>query len=311
MPELLQEDLRQIEKTLYSPKAEELKHRQLFRVNTNFASWAEEVGYDVYTRTGSAKILAHGADAKDIPYVGGNKKRYTQLVYTMATGIKYTKAERDAVAAMRANGQGAVVNLDQLRPDAARRYIMELEHKLTFVGSSEFGIKGVLDSSYYGAGLGTMEDVAQGAGGDEEWDKKTPDEIIEDLNKARRTVEAGGLFKARTLVLPDEQWNLLKKPYSADNPMTILKWIESEGEYFERILVTNAMNSTNNGLGSAAFMVIDNIPEVGELATPLDMTMLPPVYDELETSKQAVIGKTAGVLFRHPAAAYVGKMIGT
>ena len=112
-------------------------------------------------------------------------------------------------------------------------------------------------------------------------------------------------------MLPDEQWNLLKKPYSADNPMTILKWIESEGEYFERILVTNAMNSINNGLGSAAFMVIDNIPEVGELATPLDMTMLPPVYDELETSKQAVIGKTAGVLFRHPAAAYVGKMIGT
>ena len=61
MPELLQEDLRQIEKVLYTPKSEELKHRQLFRVNTNFASWAQEVGYDVYTRSGSAKILAHGA----------------------------------------------------------------------------------------------------------------------------------------------------------------------------------------------------------------------------------------------------------
>ena len=305
MAEFLQEDLLQISSVLHEPKREELKHRQIFRLNTEYAAFAQEIGYDVYNRTGSAKILAAGANAKDIPFVGGEKERFSQQVYTIVSGINFTQAERDATAAQRAFGKGPAVNLDSLRVATARRYMRELEHKICFVGEPTYGIKGILDSTFYGAGKGTKEAVANPGAGTA-WSLKTPDEIIEDLNRARRVVENGGFFKARVLVIPDIQWNLLKKPYSATSPMTIIKWLESEGQYFEQIIVTNAMDSTNSGEGSDIMLVLDNQPEVVELATPRDMMLGDPIFNILGDSEQAATIRTGGLMVRHTIALYVG-----
>lgn len=306
---LRKEDLLAIENVLYEAKADELVARSAVRVNTNFPPYANEIGYDWYTRKGSAKILAAGGSAKDVPFVGEDGGRETKKVYTIATGIKYTKSERMAFQAKSAIGKGAVVNIDTMRVAAARRLVAEAENKLFFVGDADYGIKGILNHP----GI-TVENVAAtGSGADDAakrlWANKTPANILDDLLTAKTAIEAGGFFKGRVLMLPPNARLKLLKPYSSDSPMTVLKWLETEGMYFEKIIETRAMLSAYNGLSADAFCLFDNDPEVIELAVVEDITLGEPVYDILGDSEQAVTERTAGAIIRHPSAVYVGKGI--
>ena len=67
---LRKEDLLAIENVLYEVKKEELVARQFLKVNNSYPVYAREIGYDWYDMAGSAKILASGASAKDVPFVG-------------------------------------------------------------------------------------------------------------------------------------------------------------------------------------------------------------------------------------------------
>jgi hypothetical protein len=317
-PIFLKDDLLSIERVLYEPISEELKHREIFSLVTGFNPEAEEIGYDTYDRTGSAKIFAGRAVATDIPFVGDKKTRTTQTVYEIATGIVFTRAERAASAAARGMGRGPAVPLDMLRVETARRFINEVEAKLTWVGDSTYGIKGALDSSFYGeTGLGSMEFVKQGASGSSPadkrlWKNKTSQEIVEDLILARTVVGTGGIFTARNLALPHEQLLRLEKPYGADTPITIKDFLlgrtNTEG-YFDSIEGTNWLDSANNGLSYDAFMVFDNQPRVGGIAEVKPLELFPPVYDLVRNSRQAAILRIGGFVMRHPAAFAVRKGI--
>ncbi len=56
-------------------------------------------------------------------------------------------------------------------------------------------------------------------------------------------------------------------------------------------------------------MMLDNDPEVVELAITQDIMLENPVYDIVGTMEQAVIESFGGVLFRHPSGSYIGKGI--
>lgn len=302
------DDFLQIENTLYQPKEEELAHRKIFGLNTTYARYAEEIGYDYYQREGSAKILAKGGSAKDIPFVGEKGGRVTQKAYTIVSGIRYSKAEQEAIQAKRALGKGPAVQLDTIRVASARRFINEKEAKIAFVGDTEYGIKGIFDSSFYGTGLGTKERVATGVGG-YTWALKTSQEILTDLETAVNTVELNGLFKARTLVVSPQHYNRLRKPFSATgDSRTLLTWLNSEGMFFEQIVVTNQMLSTYNGDTNSYnyFMVLDNDPEVVQLALLFDIELGDALYDIVGTMEQAAMLKTGGIMLRHPSAVYIG-----
>jgi hypothetical protein len=304
---LRKEDLLAIESVLYEAKADELVARSIARVNTNFPPYAGEIGYDWYTRKGSAKILASGGGAKDIPFVGEEGGRETMKVYNIVTGIRYTIEERQAIQAKNALGKGPSVQLDTLRVNTARRFVAEAENKLFFVGDSKHGIKGILNKT----GI-TSENVATTGTGSTDadkrlWANKTPKQILTDLLKAKEAIEAGGLFKARVLVLAPVSRLKLALPYSDYSPLTIQKWLETEGAYFEKIVESRAMLAAYNGLSANACAMLDNDPEVVELAVPEELTLREPGYDLLGTSEQAVVERSAGPIIRHPGAIYVGK----
>ena len=309
------DDFLQIENVLYSPKEEELVHRTLFKMNTSWASFAREIGYDYWERQGSAKILASGGGAKDVPFVGEKGGRVTQKVYTVASGVRFTKAEREAVAAKRALGKGPSLQLDTNRVSSARRFIFEKEAELAFAGDTEFGIKGIFDSTFYGADLGTKEDVAQGAIGGSAaekrlWSNKTALEILADLQTAKNTIEADGLFQARVLALPPEQYNALFKPFSpSGDSQTLMNWLKSQGQNFEQIVKTRQMKATNNGDTVDYMFIFDNDPEIVELSLINDIALGNPVFDIVDTMEQAVLLDTAGIICRHPSGLYVGKGI--
>ena len=303
------DDFLQIENTLYTPKEEELAHRKIFSLNTSYASYAEEIGYDYYQREGSAKILSKGGSAQDVPFVGEKGGRVTQKAYTVVSGIRYTKAEQEAIMAKRSLGKGPSVQLDTLRAASARRFIFEKEAALAFVGDTDYNILGIFDSSFYGTNLGTSERVATGVGG-YNWSEKTALEILTDLETAMNTIEQRGLFKARTLVVSPSHYNRLRKPFSeTGDSRTLLMWLNSEGMYFENIVISRQMLSTYNGDANSYdyFMMLDNDPEVVELALLHDIELGDPVYDIVGTQEQAVTLKTGGIIVRHPSALYIGQ----
>jgi hypothetical protein len=333
-------DFLQIENVLYTPREEEMAARRVFKVNTSYAAYAREVGYDYYMREGRAKILAGGARAQDIDFVSEKGGRVTNVVYDIATGIRYTDAERAAILAKRALGKGPAVQLDTLRVSTARRFILEQENVCAFNGASglssggtNYDIKGILHNSFYDSAgnLGRKENVATGATGATDalkrlWTNKTAQEIQTDLLTALSYVEKDGLFKARALILPPAQYNMLRKPWSAYTTITLLDWLNSSGMYFEQIIPSRVMKATAVASGTIAganqvqaqygngdsvdyFMVLDNDPEVIEMVLTYDIRLGNPVYDILNTMEQSVMEGFGGVLFRHPAGCYVGKGI--
>lgn len=308
------DDLLQIENVLYTQKESELVARKVFAPNNAYASYAGEIGYDYYTRKGSAKIFSKGSASKDIPFVGEDGGRNVQKVYEIHSGVRYTRGEMDALQAKRSLGKGPSVQIDTLRVETARRYINEIHNKLCFPGNSTFGIKGVFDSTFYGSGLGTKEDVAQGAfsgsaAAKRLWINKTPNEIIADLNTGLTAVEKDGYFKGKVLLLPHSRLTNLRKPYSNENPMTTLQWITSQGMYFDQIIACKEMEATINGDTVAYFMIMDNDPEVVQSVITEDIMLGEPVKDVVGTIEMDVRMSTAGVIVRHPAGFYIGKGI--
>ena len=303
------EDLLSIEKTLFTQKEDELVARKIARPNFNHPPYASEVGYDWYSREGSAKLLAAGADANDIPYGSEKMGRVTALVYDLVHGIKYTKAERQAVQARQALGKGATVQLDMMRVEASRRFIGEGEDRLFFVGDSKYKIKGLLNMPGT-----TSEDVAQGATGATAaakrlWANKTPKEILADILTGKTAVESAGIFKGKILILAPESRLQLLRPYSDLANMTVLQWLQGQGAYFTDIVESRYMLAANSGFGVNCFALVDNSPEVMELIIPQELELGEPVYDALGTSKQVAGERIAGGAFRHPAAIYIGKGI--
>lgn len=309
------DDLLQIENILYTPIESELMHRTIISVNDRFAPYANSIGYDYYQRQGSAKILAHGGGAKDIPFVGEKGSRVTQNVYTIASGVRFIESERLAAAAKATLGKGPSLDLPLNRIASARRFCFEKENSLVFAGDADFGIKGIFDASFYGTDLGTKENVAQGATGSTAaakrlWSNKTAQEILIDLQTALNAVETDGLFTAKVLAVPPTQYNRLRLPFSTTNDSrTLFAWLRSEGMFFERVVKMKELKAGNNGDTVDYFMVFDNNPEVIELAVVRDIELGEPVYDIMNTSEQAVTMRTGGIIMRHPSAFYVGQGI--
>lgn len=307
---LHEDDLKEIERVLYTPKEHELKLRQIVRVNTSFQPYATSIGYRWYSREGSAKILAMGAHAKDIPFVDESGGESVRKVYKIVSGVRYTQEELMAIQASRTLGNGPNVSLELLRVETARKKVADTENILGFVGDATYNIKGLLNHADIVA-----EDVAVGATGSGDpakrlWSNKTPKEKLADIVKGKQSVRQGGLFNPDVLVLPPGQFDMLDLPYSDTTTMTLKQWIQSQGLGVTRILEAKELEKTYNGFSTVdCFLMMDSSPEVAELAVTQDIQILPPLYDILRGSEQAVYESTAGVIIRHPKALYVGKGI--
>jgi hypothetical protein len=278
-----------------------------FGLNTEYDPNAKTIGYDVYDRKGSARVLAKGANSRNTPFVGESITPVSQNVYSIDIGVEYKKTEIDAIEARRRlnpNG-GAVINLPTKRVETARERIKQSEMEIVFKGNAEYGIAGVFDASFYGAGKGTKETVTDPGSGTT-WAVKTPAQILDDLLTARETVENDGIFEVTHLVLTAKAMNQLRKPYSADSQFTVLDWI-SRSITIPNIIPFQIMTSANSGLGADGFMMYDGSNENLEIALTEEMRLTEPDYSKFyEQWKMRALESLGGIQFRHPACMYIG-----
>ena len=245
--------------------------------------------------------MGAGAGTKDVPFVGESGGRESQKVYTIAAGLRYEPQELEAARAK-------ARPLDSVRQDAARRFIHEAEDRLVFLGDKKHAIPGLLNHPK--AGRASALESGEGGTAAEKrlWKNKTSMQMLEDLWNAVQQVNGrDGVFKADTLILPPEHEMRLKKPLGeAANLLTVQKWLETEGMYFQRVLSTSAVARNISGLkvdsvNVDSLIVMDSRREIAEIALPRDIQVGQPVYDALGNVEMVISERCAGAVIRYPA----------
>lgn len=291
---LTEEHLKAVDLTLYKTKKDELVARQIARVNTNYESFAESIEYGWYDQQGSAEVLSNKNTATDIPFVSEHGGKEIARVYTLATGVRYSKQEVVAALAKRN------INLETTRTEAARRFIATKENDIFFNGLGSHNLQGLLNKT------GIVKEAVKAVGGKTSWAEKDAKAIYADLHKAKEEIEKDGYFTAKMLLIDPVNYNRLLQPYGESGSISIMKLLQNEGLGFEKIIKTNILKSANNVLTKNAFVVLDNDPQNLELAVPEDLTREEPLYDILGNVEMAITQRTAGAIIRHPSAIYVG-----
>lgn len=304
------EDVKYLDRIIARVLRQELMYRSIFPVRSDFNPNASSIEYNVYDIKGSAKIMAVGGNAKDIPFVGEEKTPRVSNVFNIVTGIKYTLGEIEAVAMARANGRDNY-NLDSERPETARRFIAETENLLCYNGNALHSIIGILNAALYGVGLGTAADVANGAATTPQWSTKTPAEILIDIRTAISTSSSNGLFKEPVmLVTPYTQWFMLSAPYSDDSQFTLMDWIKrSVGSMLAGFEYDQSLINANTSLGYDVMLSFAKDKKYLYYSAVEEIRRLTPVKDILEDEEMAIRSRTAGLIVRHPSTLYKGQKI--
>ncbi len=299
-----------MDSVIYAPeeRKQELTFRQVVRVNQQYLRSARAVGYDIMIGKGSALETRAGSMSDEIPFVGEDGQTVLQPAYDLKVGVQYHNDEIEEWRARSMMGQGASVAIDRYRIENARRILAERENKMGWMGSVDSGIKGLIN--YAGIQSADVANSGTGTGAAKlNWANKTAQQILVDILDARSAGRFNGVYQPNTLVIPPPAYDRLLQPFSTTSNITNLQWITGQAGMLPNIVQSPELLAANNGLGVDAFMILDNRPNIVELAILRDM--------ELSAFKETWDGwwkailrtRTAGVILREPKAIVLRKGI--
>lgn len=281
-----------IEARLYQERQRPLTSVMAIPVDTSGPAGAKTIGYDMYTKTGMAKLIA--APGKDLPrsdvYVT------TEFAKVKQGGTSFGYTTQDLRAAALANRP-----LDAMKAESARRSVDELQNSLAWNGDASAGIPGFLTNP----NVTKLQAPLNGAATSRNWANKTAAEIMDDISDACSEIVtlSKGAFMGNTLLLPLSSYELIRRKRVSDLlPMTILGWITSPEA---KTGITEVMGvyelETAGPDGSRMMVVYEKSDEILQQRVPLPMTMHPPQQQGLEFIVP-VEAEFAGTVVRYPIA---------
>lgn len=282
-------DLQAIDNILYEAPKEELVARSILNVKTDVHPGAEFYGYNVLTRSGSAKIIANGAD--DIPMVDTDMTRHIVTIYSIATSFRVSIQEQRAA-------QLTNSPIDATKAETARRAISEKENNISFIGDKKFNIMGIANAT----GIQISNAAANGTGSSTKWSAKTSEQIIEDVRLAKKkiTVLPGYGGAVLVLALPPDQYEELNRRYSDFDSRTIRKVLEENSWFASGI--KRVADLTGVGTSSTdAMIIMDTAKSTAELLLPMDITRHKEEY-KFPNTKVPLEERFGGVILRAPQA---------
>lgn len=221
----LEQELEAMKTRELDVKYPDLMGRRLFPVDATTNEGAESVAYRSFDAVGVAKLIANGA--KDLPSVNVKSKKSVKQLYSIGDSFEYTQAD---IRAARMSG----MPLDSKLLSAARRAAMVVEDDLIFFGDADVGYTGIVNHP----NIGTLT-APDGASTTTTWATKTSLEIVNDINLAVSQIVDGsnGVEAPTTMALPTAQYALIAQtPMSADNNVTILKFVLESNPYINEIV---------------------------------------------------------------------------
>ncbi len=287
----MERELESLEAEIYRFKERELKYRMLIPVSNRDNPGAESITYRMYSRVGMAKIISDYS--QDLPRADVYGTTVTLPVKSLGLAFGYNHQEIRAA-------QMAGISLDAEKAAAQRRGIREKESRIAWTGDTATGLQGFLTNT----NVPTLA-AAVGAGGDEEWTLKTPDEIIADIRLITSTVrsQSKGVHKADTLLLPNDQYDhIAGTPRSTHSDMTILEFITKPGNSFGLTTVEPMYTELDNAFVSGTkdgAVCYERSKENLELRIPMELQVYPMQEKGLEFQVPGE-SRIGGVVIRYP-----------
>lgn len=274
-------DLEAIDKKVYEPKKEQLLARTLFSLKTDVHEGAESYLYDVMTESGSAKIIANGAD--DIPLVDGDIESYSQPIFSIASAFAVTLQEQRAAAM---TGQ----TIDTAKAGIVQRAIAEKENRLVFHGDKKHGLKGIINA-----------DGIQKTNFSKKASELTGKEFLEELRKAKALItNISGFADARLMLLvPPTISDLLDKDFDDLTGKTVKEKL-NDRNWFDKIKTVTDLERDENGKKTdPCILIVEDSAETVEILLPKDISRL---QEEVSSFKIKVPyeERCGGVIIRQP-----------
>lgn len=257
-------ELKEIEPRVYETKYKKNKYTMLIPVDTSGDPAARTTTYQKVTKVGQAKIVEGYAD--DVPSVDTYGEEVTRKVYQVSTSFGYSRQE---IREARRIGRG----LEQRKPIAARGATEEKLNRLAFLGDSDYNIPGFIN--YPGISEYT---VPNGTGGNPEWNTKTPDEVLADLNGIVTGIidSTNGVEVPDTILLPIKQYEYIKNTrMTGDSDRTILKFFLENNQHIKTVEWLTELSGAGAG-GSDRFLCYSRTREVLSFKLPLPYQQLAP-----------------------------------
>ncbi|WP_072389862.1 major capsid family protein [Hyphomicrobium sp. CS1GBMeth3] len=183
----------QVWKKLYP----DITYPEFVPIDESAHPWATTVTYFSADYTGKAAWIH--SFAQDFPMVNGNRTKHETEVAMGGIGYGYNLQEISQAAML---GIPLTADLAIASRDAYERHCEEV----AYVGDTQKGYSGLLNTSAV-----DTADVADGASTDPEWNTKTPDEILADINEALLDVylDSNTIELADTLLLPPSRYSYI------------------------------------------------------------------------------------------------------
>ena len=231
----------------YDVKRPNLKmaNGEVIPIDTSISNGAESFSYHQFDGVGIAKFT-NGYAIGDMPRVDISGKKFTAPFESLTAAFGWSLNELR-------NAQLVRRPLSKMKAERARRAHDEAWNRVGLFGSSEHGMRGLINHPNI-----TVTDAPDGAGASPLWSLKTPDEIIADVNTMIRTVRdiTNGVEEIVKVWVPIDQFGIIEEtPRSDTSDTTILEFLMKthKGVTFEWINELAAAKSFGNLTVDAMF----------------------------------------------------------
>jgi hypothetical protein len=288
-----------IEPQVYRVQYPDIQYPSLIPVDTSAPEWIKSVTYFSMDKAGQARWF--NAGAKDVPLAEVNRDKFETGVEMSAIGYAWNLEEISQASMLG-------INLSTEKAEAARRAAEEFIEVVALSGDANKGFEGLFNNSNVSHAA-----AANGASTHSDWPRKTPAEILFDVNDALGDViiDSKTVEIADTVLLPWDSFLYLSTTMlSSSLETTLLQFIRENNAYTAK--TKNALDIRGvmgletagaGGLDSARRMIVyRKDPGVLKLHMPMPFRFLPVWQDGPMHYEVPGIFRLGGLDIRRPGA---------
>lgn len=282
----LQSNLAYVEKELYKAEYTVPLYKSAFApggIDVS-AGWARTIETYSMDMVGMGRFLS--GNARDIPMVDIGFKRGVSPIESAGVGYGYTYEE--LMTAQYATSNGSKVpgqSIDASRAMVCREAFEQHIDRVALTGDSDKGWEGLFNNSNV-----PVSNVINGAGGSPNWETKTADEILLDINDALGDVhvQTKTTDRANTISIPVSSFQLIAGKRLGDyNDTTILEFIRKKNLYTaltgQALEIVAFLHLEDIGAGNTKRMIAYNKnPIKQKMHIPIPLQFLAPQMEGYE-----------------------------
>lgn len=259
-----------IEPQVWAVRYPDITYPTLIPVDSSAPAWIKSVTYFSTDMAGSAAWM--NGRSGDFPTVDVSRAKYETEVHMAGIGYEWDMEEI-------AQAQMLGINLTADKATAARRKYEEFVEDRAFVGDTSKGTEGLINNSTV-----TATGVANGTSTHPDWARKTPDEILVDVNTGLSGIYTSTttVAMADTLLLPVTQYlDIGTRRLNDLSQTTIMQWLKQNNAYTmltgQPLDIRAVRQLSGVGSGNTDRMIMyRKSPEVLKMHIPMRLNFLAP-----------------------------------